>query len=74
MIETWRRGGMMIPSRIRDRHHLVVALPYTDFFLSFDKQMRQTISAVRSRVAFKTAIELGSVPQLLGALDRKGIG
>jgi hypothetical protein len=73
MVESWRQGGAMTPNRIRDRHHLVVALPYADFVLSFDKQVRQTISAVRSRVPFRTAIELGSAAELLRELNSKRI-
>jgi len=67
--ESWRQGGVMTPNRLRDLFHLVVAMPYTDFILTFDRQLRRTISHVRRSANFPTATEVGSMRGLLAALD-----
>ncbi len=68
--ESWSQGGVMTSNRLRDLFHLTVAMPYTDVILTFDKQMRGTIAAVRRRAGFPAATVVGSMAELLVELGR----
>ena len=68
--ESWRQGGVMTPNRLRDLFHLTVAMPCTDVILTFDKQMRGTIAAVRQRAGFPAATVVGSMAELLAEIGR----
>lgn len=67
--ESWRQGGTMTPTRLRDLFHITVAMPYAEVILTFDKQMRRTIPVVRRRVAFPVATTVGSMAELLAEIS-----
>ena len=67
--ESWSQGGVMTSNRLRDLFHLTVAMPYTDVILTFDKQMRGTIAAVRRRAGFPAATVVGSMAELLAEIS-----
>jgi len=68
--EYWRQSVGMTPSRLRDLFHLVVAMPYTDFILTYDQNLQRTITTVAAQVPFPVARLVCSLGELIEAFDR----
>lgn len=58
---SWRRGGHMTGRRFQDMQHAVTALPYADFLVTHDKQLRSIARAAASELPFATAAVVGSI-------------
>lgn len=65
--EVWSQRWMMNPNSVRDLFHVVVALPYTNAIVTYDRRLRQIIAAVRQAVSFPVATEHASISALLSS-------
>lgn len=63
----WRQSAGMTPNRVRDLFHLVVAMPHTDFILTYDQNLRTTMNDVADRVCFPVARIVASMGALIDA-------
>jgi len=71
--ENWRRAVQnppmkLLPQRLNDVFHVIVALPYTDYIVSDDVRFRRLIRSVRQKLPFSTAEPIGSLAELLRRL------